>query len=350
MELLSDFRSTDPVSRLLRGVHVRSTVYCRSVMRAPWGFGVEAHGNPAFHLVTSGRCWLELAGEPEQTALGAGDLVVLPTGRRHWLRDDPATPATELDEILAATPLDEQGRLRHGGQGPRTCLLCGGFAIEGGTSHPLLRALPTTLVIRGSGGRPAPWLAGTVWMLNAESAADAPGAGQIVTRLADVLLMQALRLTLVEMDDRDGARLRALGDPHIAEAIALIHDQPERAWTVGELAAEVALSRSEFAARFRDLVGESPARYLTRIRLAHAAALLRTSDASLAQIAERAGYRTPFSFGKAFKRVFGITPGAYRTQGNGRPDVRIARAGPGTTRPDANPRPYATPDLTRPPT
>jgi AraC-like DNA-binding protein len=326
MERLSDFRAADPISRLLRVVRVRSTVYCRSLMRAPWGFGVEAHGNPAFHVVTSGRCWLDVAGEPDQTALDAGDLVVLPTGRRHWLRDDPATPATELDDILASTPRDEHRRLRHGGRGRQTSLLCGGFALEGGTSHPILGALPPTLVVRGSGGRPVPWLAATIRMLTEESVADAPGAEEVVSRLADALLMQALRLALIELQDRDGPRVLALGDPQIAEAIALIHNQPERAWAVGELAAEVALSRSEFAARFRDLVGESPVRYLTRTRLARAAALLRTSDASLAQIAARAGYRTPFSFGKAFKRVFGISPGAYRVHGNGRPNLQIAGA------------------------
>jgi transcriptional regulator GlxA family with amidase domain len=106
--------------------------------------------------------------------------------------------------------------------------------------------------------------------------------------------------------------LLALRDRQIATAIGLIHSQPERGWTVGELAAEVALSRSTFSSRFRQLVGESPLRYLTRTRLAHAAALLRTTDASLAQVAGRAGYATEFSFGKAFKRVFGVAPGAYR--------------------------------------
>src|SRR5262245_27623812 len=129
MDLLSDFDAPDAVSEVLRAVRVHSTVYCRSVLGAPWGFGVAAHGNPAFHLVTDGSCWFQVDGEPDQVPLGAGDLAVLPTGRRHWLRDDPATPATELEELLATTPPDEHRRLRHGGRGPRTGLLCGGFAL-----------------------------------------------------------------------------------------------------------------------------------------------------------------------------------------------------------------------------
>jgi AraC family transcriptional regulator, alkane utilization regulator len=324
MELLSEFDTSDPVSELLRVVRVRSTVYCRSLMRAPWGFGVEAHGNPAFHVVTSGRCWLEIDGELDQTALAAGDLVVLPAGPRHWLRDDPGTPAIELEEILAMTPLDEHRRLHHGGRGRQSGLLCGGFALDGGTSHPMLRALPAMLVIRGSRGRPVPWLAATLAMLSAETASEAPGAEEVVARLADALLTQTLRLALLDLQANDDARVRTLGDPQIARAIALIHGQPERTWAVGELAFEVSLSRSEFATRFRDLVGESVLRYLTRTRLARAAVLLRTSDASLAQIAARTGYGTPFSFGKAFKRMFGIAPGAYRGQANGRPNLELA--------------------------
>lgn len=324
MERLSEFDTFDPVSELLRAVRVRSTVYCRSVMRAPWGFGVEAHGNPAFHLVTSGRAWLQIDGAPDQEELAPGDLVVLPAGPRHWLRDDPRSPTRELEDILASSPPDAHHRLRHGGGGAPTRLLCGGFALDGAGSHPILDSLPPQLIVRGSHGRPVPWLAATISLLSVEASSNAPGAAEVVARLADSLLTQALRVALLELQAQDATRLRALRDPLIAKAVALIHSRPGRPWTVGELASEVALSRSEFAARFRSLVGESPVRYITRTRLAHAAALLRTSDASLADIAARSGYGTPFSFGKAFKRTFGIAPGAYRGEANGQPKLKVA--------------------------
>jgi AraC-like DNA-binding protein len=324
MERLSEFDTFDPVSDLLRAVRVRSTVYCRSEMRAPWGFGVEAHGNPAFHLVTAGRAWLQIDGAPDQTELAPGDLVVLPVGPRHWLRDDPHSPATELEDILASTPLDAYHRLHHGGDGATTGLLCGGFALDGAGSHPILDSLPPLLIVPGSDGRPLPWLAATISMLSAETSSNAPGAEEVVTRLADSLLTQALRVALLELQAQGATHLRALQDPQLAKAIALIHARPEQTWAVGELASEVALSRSEFAARFRALVGESPIRYITRTRLAHAAVLLRTSDTSLADIAARSGYGTPFSFGKAFKRTFGIAPGAYRGQANGQPKLKVA--------------------------
>jgi AraC-like DNA-binding protein len=254
--------------------------------------------------------------------LEAGDLVVLPTGRRHWLRDHPLSAATELDDILARTPLDQHRRLHHGnGGGRRTALLCGAFALDGGDAHPILRALPAVLRIRGVGGRPVPWLAATLALLSAEAASNAPGAEEVVSRLADALLAQALRVALAELESSDGTGVLALRDPQIAAAIGRIHREPERSWTIGELAGEVALSRSAFAARFRRLVGESPKRYLTRTRLAYAAALLHNSDAPLAQIAMSAGYGSEFSFSKAFKRTFGISPNVYRGQPRSAPRV-----------------------------
>src|SRR5260370_35150169 len=104
MQLLSDFDPADQVSQLLRVIRIRSTLYCRSLLAAPWGFGVEAHGNPAFHIVTAGRCWLEVDGEPDQSALAAGDLPLLPPGSPHRVRDDPTTPPPALEELLGVPP------------------------------------------------------------------------------------------------------------------------------------------------------------------------------------------------------------------------------------------------------
>jgi AraC-like DNA-binding protein len=314
VELLLGAGDGDAVSEVLRSVRVRSTIWCRSELRAPWGFGTDAHGTAAFHVVTAGRCWLQVEGHVAQRQLAAGDLVVLPTGRRHWLRDDPATPAPALERLLASYPLDEHRRLHAGGQGRRTTLLCGGFALESGDAHPLLATLPAVIHIRGVRGRPLPWVAATLRLLGTETGAATPGSEAVVSRLADALLTQALRVALAELDAADGARVRALRDPHVANAVRLIHGQPQRPWTVGELAAEVALSRSAFTARFRRLVGEPPMRYLIRARLAHAAGLLRTTEVGLAEIARRTGYQSEFSFSRAFKRAFGIAPGGYRGQ------------------------------------
>jgi AraC-like DNA-binding protein len=269
----------------------------------------------------AGSCWLEVGEPHQQVALQAGDLVLLTNGSKHWMRDEPDTPAIEVEDILDSVTLDAPDRLTYGGDGSRTSLLCGGFTLDGSDAHPILRTLPALVHIRGNAGRPVAWLAATLGLLDAECASDAPGSHEVVTRLADAFLTQALRVGLAELDASDHAGLRVFGDPQIASAIELIHRQPERAWTIGELAHEVALSRSAFAARFRQLVGESPKRYVTRTHLAHAAGLLHKTRAPLSEIATRAGYANEFSFGKAFKRTFGVAPGAYRGESNGAPQL-----------------------------
>jgi hypothetical protein len=118
MELLSGLDPADQVSQLLRVIRIRSTVYCRSLMAAPRGFGVEARGHPASHVVTQGRCRLQVDGEPGQIELAAGDLALLPAGSRHGVRDEPATPARELDDILASTRRISTAACTTGAAGP----------------------------------------------------------------------------------------------------------------------------------------------------------------------------------------------------------------------------------------
>jgi transcriptional regulator GlxA family with amidase domain len=146
-----------------------------------------------------------------------------------------------------------------------------------------------------------------------------------VDRLADLLLTQALRAALAQDALATTAGLSALRDPQIAKAIGLIHRDPEHPWTVGGLAGEVALSRSAFASRFRQCLGESPKSYVTRIRLGRAASTLRSTSLGLPQIALQAGYASQFSFSKAFKRAFGLPPSAYR----GQPESIPGSSGPG---------------------
>jgi AraC-like DNA-binding protein/mannose-6-phosphate isomerase-like protein (cupin superfamily) len=301
------------VDRLLDSARVRSTIYCRSSMRAPWGFAVAAHGNPSFHFVTRGSCWLEVADD-EPVEIGAGELVVLPRGPRHSVGDAPGAATLWLDDILEATPPDANGRLRHGGQGELTELVCGGFLLEPGASSALLEALPKVIRVRGSGDGAAPWVTATLELVGDAAGSDAAGSAAVLKRLSEALLAQTLRVALAELDTGAPGRAAALGDPQIARAIQLVHDQPGRKWTVSDLAGAVAYSRSSFAARFRELVGESPIAYATRTRLAIAASELERTDASLGEIARRVGYASESAFSRAFKRAFGVAPGSYRAE------------------------------------
>jgi AraC-like DNA-binding protein/mannose-6-phosphate isomerase-like protein (cupin superfamily) len=312
MQSILGTRSDDIVSDVLAAVRVRTTVYCRSEMRAPWGFGVDAHGNPSFHVVVRGRCWLEADGDGHPCRLRSGDLVLLPRGPTHWLRDEPSSPVRWLEDILSQTPPDSGNRLRHGGNGALTELVCGGFVLEGEGVDPVLRALPDVVHVSGVDGTPAPWVAATLDLVTAVTSSDAPGAEAVVARLAETIVMQALRSALAKLHADDPAQIEALQDPQIAAAVRLIHAEPARSWTVESLAFEVGYSRSAFASRFRRVVGESPFAYLTRARLAAGAALLDRTKMPVAQVATSVGYANEASFGRAFRRTFGVAPGTYR--------------------------------------
>ncbi len=310
MRRLGEFPDPDGLSQLLLRLTVSSTVYCLSQMSSPWGFKVAARARPAFHLLTSGSAWLEVEGQPDPIRLSAGDLVILPRGEAHVVRDSRTSPVLWLDRILEDTP-PVNGRLSHGGGGESSELLCGGFAVEQITGKPLLEALPTIVHLRGSDGRAPEWLVGLIRMIATEMASSGPGSEAVVTRLTDALLAQALRQCLIDVDRAFGMST-AVSDPQIARALRLIRDHPDHAWTVPKMAAAVALSRSAFAERFRNVTGETPMQSLTRYRMSRAAEYLRATKAGVREIARLTGYDSEVSVTKAFRRQFGVSPGAYR--------------------------------------
>lgn len=310
MRSLGSFSEADGLSQLLLRLTVNSTIYCLSEMTAPWGFKVAARPSPAFHLLTAGSARLDVEGQPEPVRLAAGDLIILPRGEAHTVRDSPKSSVRWLDDILATTP-PVNGHLNHGGGGERSELLCGGFAIDRLTGRPLLEALPTVVHLRGSHGRAPEWLVSLIRMIAVEMASNAPGSEAVVTRLTDALLAQALRLCLTEADRAAGAAT-AVSNPRIARALRMIREHPDRHWTVPKLAAAASMSRSAFAERFRLATGETPMQSLTRFRMARAAEYLRSSQAGVREIARLTGYDSEVSVTKAFRRQFGTTPGAYR--------------------------------------
>jgi AraC-like DNA-binding protein len=302
---------TDTVTELLTALTVHSSVYCLSELRAPWGFQVSGANVAKFHLVLEGECLLQADGAGP-VRLGAGDLVILSRGQRHAMYDAPRTSVPDLDELIADHPLDEQARLRCGGDGPVTRLLCGGFALGSEPSVPVLAMLPPVLYFDAVSAGALAWLEPVFALVRQE--ADRPGLGAqaIFAKLADVFLAQALRSYLTGAEQAGLLTPGLLADPQIGAAVALIRDQPARQWTVQALAREAGMSRTLFSTRFRAIVGESPMRHLARVRLGHAAGYLTTTKLSVEAIAQRTGYGTSAALSKAFKREFEISPGRYR--------------------------------------
>jgi AraC family transcriptional regulator, alkane utilization regulator len=308
---LYDSLDEDVVNDVLTSLRVRSTVYCQSELRAPWGFAVRAREVSAFHLVIDGNCWLEVDDLAEPVRLDRGDLVLLMTGRGHRMRDAPTSEIEWLDDILARAP-KQRSSLRYGGSGPRTELLCGGFMVEGAQVNPLVLAMPPLLRRGGEDPTTVAWREALLEVLRIEVRQPRPGTDAVLARLADLLLTQAIRAYLLSLADADQPQVGAMRDPRIAKAIRLVHADPAHSWAVEDLASEVAMSRSAFAERFRQLTGEPPMRYVTRCRLARAASFLAQERSTLFEVARRTGFASEASFTRAFSRAFGMAPGAYR--------------------------------------
>ena len=311
----------DAVSEVLRTFGVRSTIFCVSELRAPWAFRVSDEPVAKFHLVLAGRAHLSCADK--SVTLAEGDLVVLPHGNGHALAGDRLTAAPPLEQLITAHGLEDGWRLRNGGPGALTRLLCGGFALADGIPASTLDLLPEVLHVSFERAG-APWLAPLLAELRQEAADGRLGASAIVAKISDVFLAQALRVWLLDGEADEFADPRRILDGPIAKAVRALNTRPSEPWSIDRLARHVGLSRTALATKFREGAGEPPMRYLSEVRLRGAAAQLTSGRLTLHEIARRAGYTTDAAFAKAFKRRFGQSPGAYRDSAGDPPRVELA--------------------------
>jgi AraC-like DNA-binding protein len=263
-------------------------------------------------MLLAGECWLDVPDVDQRVALSTGDLVILPRGHAHQLRDNLNRPVRALEEILASQAAPDKWHMYYGGGGARTELLCGGFVIEDRDALPALAALPPIIYVQSQRGRPPEWLEAVLKLLRQELTSRHLGSEAVVTKLTDLLLAEAIRRYRPGLDGVHLLGAATLRDERIASALRLMHEQPQYAWTAVELAERVNMSRSGFSTRFRLITGQPPMRYMTRYRLTRVANRLRTSGESLVDMALQHGYASDVGLSKAFKRYFGMSPGAYR--------------------------------------
>jgi len=296
-----------PLGEALRCVEVSGVFYCPSEMSEPWGVELPPMDDCVwFHAVIEGSCTLEVDGERQE--IRVGDLVVIPHGAGHraWGAEEAPTPSV-FD--LPHDHVNEQyAVLRHGGGGAMTRLVCGGVRLHHPAARQLIDALPAVIRTEAAGSPRSDWIWSTLDLMAEETQHVRPGGEAVVSRLCDIVVIQAIRSWM----DRDPAArvgwLGALRDPQIGAAIAAIHADPSSDWTVASLAAEVAMSRSAFAARFTELVGESAMKYVARWRMAVAAELLADGGSTVASAAAAVGYESEAAFSRAFTRVTGANP------------------------------------------
>lgn len=303
--------AVDPVGEALHRLRVTGFFYCHTEASGPWAVDMPAFGEcVSFHVVAAGECWVEVDGAPP-VHLRAGDLALVPHGRGHVLRSAPGVASMgRVDELPQEYVTEHYSVLRHAGQGPRVDLVCGVLGVDGPAARLLLELLPPVLHVPAEGEGAAPWIAGTLALMADELTRRRPGGEAVTTRLADILVIQAVR-TWIDAQTATTGWLGGLRDPHVGVAVAAVHRDPARPWTVEALAREATMSRSAFAARFTQVVGVPAMQYVTSWRM-HVATDLLAAGEPVARVAAATGYESEAAFSRAYRRETGTPPGAVR--------------------------------------
>jgi AraC-like DNA-binding protein len=326
----------DPLSDLLRVVRLDGAYFYAVEAAEPWSVEAVAARElsprimPAaehlisYHILTEGRCYGGLVGE-EQVELAPGDVIVFPHGDPHVMSSGRGVRIGP--DVNTSAPARYPHTVLLGDQGPRaTSFLCGFLACDRLPFNPLLAALPRRMHVRGLS---SVWHGSFARQLAEESRLGRAGADCVLTRLAELMFIEVLRRYLDDLPPGQTGWLAGLRDEVVGRALTLLHGDPGRPWTLGELAREAASSRTSLARRFALLVGQPPMQYLAQWRMQVAASRLVQSGAKLAAIAAEVGYDSEAAFSRAFKKAAGVAPGAWREvrrPGSGTPGQEVGTA------------------------
>ncbi|QRO00035.1 AraC family transcriptional regulator [Archangium violaceum] len=297
----------DVIADVLGASLLRHALYRSLEAHAPWGLRIPQQPRASFYLVARGSARLEVEGERVHM-LSPGEVAFVPHGTPHVIRDaEGSAVTTACDGPLTSCLVPR----RIGGHGAATTVVAGFFEIRNGREPPILQKMPSLVVLSSTDTVSGPWISATLQLVLAESAAPRPATSVVLQRLADVLFVLALR-SVGASGQCKAPGIPALTDPRIYEALNLMHAQLKEPWTVVSLAKRVNMSRSGFAARFTELVGEPPLQYLARWRVTRAAELLRDGDEKIEAVANLVGYESLPAFSRAFKRWQGESPATFR--------------------------------------
>ncbi len=294
---------------VLQELRFESTEYRSLRLGAPFRVSFSEPGLRGVHVVVEGECDVSVEGRPPRR-LRAGDLVLFPRGDAHVLHSVGAVHGQSQSGVALAMATERGSEVRGGGQGAEAVIMCGAFVVTR-HDHPALAGLPQVVHVTEGSGRER-WLAPYVDALSAEVFHGGPGSGVVMARLSDALVARALRFHAEAVTEP--GLLLGLRDPYVAPALAAMHDDLAKPWTVASLAAIAGVSRAVFAERFRQRMGISPGGYLLQIRMARARTLLRDEGTTVRTVAAAVGYGSEAAFSTAFKRYAGTTPGAYRSR------------------------------------
>jgi AraC-like DNA-binding protein len=317
----------DALSDVLRVVGLTGGVFLEAEFTEPWTiagkvapdlcrpFMVQPRQVVCFHYVVEGGFRLSMP-DGQTLAVGSGEAVMLPRNDLHVLGSQVDLPPVAANELLSGPEPLGVFKIRHGGGGARTHMICG-FLGGNDELEPLLEALPAAMKIDFAALPSGDWIGRTFAYAAQTLSAGDPGAATVLAKLAELLFVESVRRYLARLSSDETGWLAGLRDPVIGRALSLLHTRVQEEWTAEKLAHEMHMSRSSFAERFTAVIGQPPMRYLTRWRMQIARQRLRDSRDSVAQIAFEVGYDSEAAFTRAFHRECGAPPALWRRHAAG---------------------------------
>jgi AraC-like DNA-binding protein len=313
----------DALSDVLRSIRLRGGVFLDTQLTAPWAVNscltvadcAPFLARPAqligYHFMMEGKALFSVDGDPP-LEVRAGEIVLVPRNDMHTASNRLGLKAVDGHELVQPAIDGGLARIRHGGGGERVHMLCGFLGREDHLYNPLIASLPRLLKIDVRKATSRHLIESSMQFAVDELVEGRAPASTVLSRLSELLLIEAVRHYANSMNEQESGWLKGLTDPNIGRALALIHQNVGENWTAETLAKEVAMSRSSFTERFTALVGVPPIRYLTSWRMQTAKTELRESPKSIAQIAYAVGYESEEAFSRAFKKTIGMPPSAWR--------------------------------------
>jgi AraC-like DNA-binding protein len=312
----------DALSEVLKIVKLRGALFFNAEFSAPWCVASSQSSQMApllcpgaghviiYHYLVDGRAYAQAHGGKRHD-LGSGDVVVFPHGDAHILGNGVGKP---IDSLKAFAKNLSYGLkvARYGGGGELTKFVCGYMACDPSLSEVLLAGLPSMFVVNIANDSAGQWLANSIQFLVHEEGRRGTGSDVVLARLSEVLFVETLRRFIRDLPEQQKGWLAGARDPVVGEALALLHRNPARHWTIASLAHQVGVSRTRFAEQFRHFLGETPKAYLARWRLKLAAEMLMSSNSNVGEIAAEVGYASEAAFNRVFKREFGFPPAQFR--------------------------------------